>query len=298
MTEFENALILKDEPYQTGFFPKVPNFRKEGSTFILTGGVNGDLLVTDRTTTKELRQGKYTRLVEISTRPYLQEVHFSSPSKEAAYSFSVYIKAVIQVQTPIIFYTNRNLDINAYFESLFSLDVRKITRKYSILDYEGMDEELTEKLSTYSNFDNSTGFSYRISIVQADPDKNAEAYVKKNSTQQLDMRLKRNARELTDSLSTDLLEALKVAVVEGKMTEEEAYRKIKEYKDNQFQTDLQQIQALRDSDILTDTETKQYARGRIVGTMGTGQLMEQNLEDTVEKDENSNLIDAMYEEEK
>ena len=104
MTEFENALILQDQPYQTGFFPKIPNFRKEGSAFILTGGANDDLLVTDRTTTKELRQGKYTRLVEISTRPYLQEVNFSSPSKEAAYSFAVYIKAVIQVQRPITFY--------------------------------------------------------------------------------------------------------------------------------------------------------------------------------------------------
>ena len=36
MTEFENALILQDQPYQTGFFPKIPNFRKEGSAFILT----------------------------------------------------------------------------------------------------------------------------------------------------------------------------------------------------------------------------------------------------------------------
>lgn len=163
MTEFENALILKDEPYQAGFFPKVPNFRKEGSAFIFGGGINDDLLVTDRTTTKELRQGRYTRLIEISTRPYLQEIHFLSPSKETAYSFSVYVKAVIQVQKPITFYVNRNLDIGAYFENLFSMDVRKITRKYSILDYDDMDEELTKKLSTYDNFDESTGFSYRIS---------------------------------------------------------------------------------------------------------------------------------------
>lgn len=293
MTEFENALILRDEPYQTGFFPKIPNFRKEGSAFILTGGVNGDLLVTDRTTTKELRQGRYTRLVEISTRPYLQEVHFPSPGKEAAYSFSVYIKAVIQVERPLTFYTNRNLDISAYFENLFSMDVRKITRKYSILDYEGMDEELTAKLSVYNNFDDSTGFSYNISIVLAEPDEKAKVYVEKNSVQQLDMQLKRNARGLTASLSTDLPEALRVAVVEGRMTEEEAYQKIKEYEDDQFRTELQKAQALRDSDILTDAETKAYARRRIVGT---NLLTGQTPENTSENDKDGDLIDAMYKE--
>ncbi|WP_304583641.1 hypothetical protein [Acutalibacter muris] len=294
MTEFENALILQDQPYQTGFFPKIPNFRKEGSAFILTGGANDDLLVTDRTTTKELRQGKYTRLVEISTRPYLQEVNFSSPSKEAAYSFAVYIKAVIQVQRPITFYVNKNLDISAYFENLFSMDVRKITRKYSILDYEGMDEELTEKLSAYNNFDESTGFSYRISIVLAEPDENAEVYVKKNSTQQLDMQLKKNARDLTSALSANLPEALKVAVVEGRMTEEEALKKIGEYKDEQFQAELKRMKALRDSDILTDTEAKAFARGRIASAMGTNLLEEQASGDTAPTDEEE--IDEMYKE--
>lgn len=294
MTEFENALILQDKPYQTGFFPKIPNFRKEGSAFILTGGANDDLLVTERTTTKELRQGKYTRLVEISTRPYLQEVNFSSPSKETAYSFAVYVKAVIQVQRPITFYVNKSLDINAYFKNLFSMDVKKITRKYSILDYDGMDEELTEKLSTYDNFDESTGFSYRISIVMAEPDKNAEVYVKKNSTQQLDMQLKKNARDLTSSLSESLPEALKVAVVEGKMTEEEAYKKIGEYNDEQFQAELKRIKALRDSDILTDTETKAFARGRIARAMGTNLLEEQASEDTEPDDKDA--MDEMYEE--
>lgn len=296
MTEFENALILRDEPYQAGFFPKIPNFRKEGSAFILGGGINGDLLVTERTTAKELRQGRYTRLVEISTRPYLQEIHFLSPSKETAYSFSVYVKAVIQVQKPLTFYVNRNLDIGAYFENLFSMDVRKITRKYSILDYDDMDEELTKKLSTYDNFDESTGFSYRISIVLAEPDDAAQKYVKKNSTQQLDMKLRKNARELTDSLATDLSEAWKTAVVEGKMTEEEMLQKIEEHEDKLFDIGLKRALTLRDNDILTNSETKNLAKHQLIGVGSIKALEEQASGVVQEKQEDDDLIEAMYKE--
>lgn len=301
MTEFENNLILTDEPYKAGFFPQIPNYRKEGSAFILTGGVNDDLLVTDRTTTRELRQGRYTRFVEISTRPYMKEVHFTSPSKEAAYSFSVYIKAVIQVNKPITFYVNRNLDVDAYFENLFSMDVRKITRKYSILDYEGMDEELTEKLSSYNNFDDSTGFSYRVSIVVAEPGENAQEYVKKYSTQQLDMKLKKNARELTASLSSSLPEALQIAVVEGRMTEEEAFQKIEEHEDKRFQTEIGRIQALRKNDILTDEESKNYAKARLVGGAAddTKRLTGGSEEGEAKGTEGGfadTIIDAMYDE--
>lgn len=77
------------------------------------------------------------------------------------------------------------------------------------------------------------------------------------------------------------------------MTEEEAYQKIKEYEDDQFRTELQKAQALRDSDILTDAETKAYARRRIVGT---NLLTEPTPENTSENDEDSSLIDAMYKE--
>lgn len=293
MTDFENNLIIADKPYKAGFFPEIPNCRKVGSAFILTGGVNDDLLVTERTTTKELRQGRYTQLIEISTRPYLKELHFTSPSKEPAYSFSVYIKAVIQVENPLTFYVNRNLDIDAYFENLFSMDVRKITRKYSILDYVGMDDELTVKLSAYQNFDESTGFSYNVSIVLAEPDEKAAAYVEKSSTQELDMELKKRAHALSESLSNTLPDALKTAVVEGRMTEEEALQKIEANKEQQFQTELGRLDALRSRDIFTDEETRGYARARILGET----MVDSNkLEGKVGLDEDEDLVDAMYEE--
>lgn len=79
MNEFENGLIISDEAYQNGFFPKVPKVGKRGSAYILTGGGENDIIVDDRTTSKQIRQGRYTRLVEISTLPYIKEIRFQSP---------------------------------------------------------------------------------------------------------------------------------------------------------------------------------------------------------------------------
>lgn len=256
MNEFENKMIVKDEAYQKSFFPTIPNFGKKGSAFILTGGTGDDIVVNEHTTAKEIRRGKYTRLAEISTLPYMKEIRFHSPSKENAYSFDVYVKAVIQVDNPIVFYQNKNIDVDAYFDNLFSLDVRKITKCYSILDYDGMDEELTRKLSSYNTIDEATGFSYRISVVDATPGEKAQQYVYQFSKQQLDAGLKNNARKLAASYSTIYEEAVMTEVAEGKISETEAILKIEEYKNMSFDNQVKRLEELRDKGLITDSEVR------------------------------------------
>ena len=75
MKEFQNKFIIKEEPYQGGFFSKIPNTEKHGSAFILTKGYNDNIIVDEYTTVKQIRQGKYTQLVEISTLPYIRNMH-------------------------------------------------------------------------------------------------------------------------------------------------------------------------------------------------------------------------------
>lgn len=258
MNEFENKLIIKEEAYKNGFFPQVPNAGKRGSAYILTGGCNDDIIVDGHTTTRQIRQGKYTRLVEISTLPYIKEIKFQSPSKEAHYSFEVYVKAVIQVNDPITFYENKNIDVDAYFDNLFSLDVRKITRTYSILNYNGMDEELTHKLSSYNTVDEATGFSYRISVVDAMPGENAQEYVQKFGKQQLDAEMKKSARALTGNFSVSYEEAIMTEVAEGKLSETEAILKIKEYQNLNYEEQLNRLDRLRKDGYLTDKEAKDF----------------------------------------
>lgn len=261
MNEFVNKLIIKEEEYENGFFPKIPNFRKRGSAFILTNGYNDNILVNEHTTPKQIRKGRYTGLVEISVVPYIKEIRFHSPSKEPAYSFDVYVKAVIQVINPLHFYDNKNLDVDAYFNNLFALDVKKITAGYSILNYQGMDEELTKRLSLYNNVDEVTGFSYSISIVDAEPGEQAREYVKRSSKLQLDAELKQKARELSFAFTNIYEEAIMTEVAEGKLSEAEAILKIREYKDANLQTQYQRMIEFREKGLITDKDASDFIKG-------------------------------------
>ena len=256
MNEFENTMILSDTPFQNGLFIQVPPFRKNGSAFILTGGVYDDIRVDEHTIPRDIRQGKYTRLVEISTLPYMKELQFNASAKEQAYSFVVYVKAVIQVVDPIKFYQNKNLDVDAYFNNLFSIDVKQITRQYSILAYNGLDRELTQKLSVYNNVDIATGFSYQVSVVDAEPGVEAKEFVRRSSNQQLESALRNQSRELAKEITTNYIQAILTEVAEGKLTEAEAISKIDEYKNQTFDTKLKQYNNLLEIGLITEHDLR------------------------------------------
>lgn len=266
MNEFQNKLLLKDEPYQCGLFPQIPNFRKDGSAFILTDGCNDDLRITERTTSRDIRKGRYARLVEISTRPYMTEIQFNANAKEQAYSFDVYVKAVIQVVDPITFYRNRNIDVDAYFNKLFSIDVKQITRQYSILDYGGLDRELTRKLSAYNNVDSDTGFSYQVSMVDAEPGVAAREYVSRASKQQLEASLRSQAGDLAKALTSDYAQAVMIEVAEGKLSHQEAILKIEQHQDSRFDKMVDDAVKLMDKGLLSEAQ----ARGVVLSGRGTG----------------------------
>ncbi len=263
MNQFVNKLIIKEENYENGFFPKIPNCKKRGSVFLLTDGSNSDIVVNEYTTIREIRRGKYTRVVEISILPYMKEIQFSVPSREAAYSFDVYVKAVIQVQDPITFYENKNIDVDAYFNNLFSLDVKKITRKYSILDYVGMDDELTQKLSSYNTLDKSTGFSYQISVVDATPSESAREFERKASEQMLRAALKKSTSELLSHYTNNYEDAVRAQVVEGVITEEEAILKIDLYKKNNMAEQIDLLSGLREKGLITDKDAKDMVKPNV-----------------------------------
>lgn len=257
MNEFVNKLI-KEEEYEGGFFPQIPNYKKRGSAFILTGGDNDDILVDEHTTTKQIRQGRYKRLIEISTLPYTKELRFNSVSKEMAYSFDVYVKAVIQVYDPIIFYENRNLDVDSYFDNLFSLDVKKITQKYGVLNYSGMDEELKDKLSTYDSLDTTIGFSYRISVVDAVPGEKAQQYVERYGKQQIEDELRKHTKNLITSLATTYEDAIRQEVIEGKLSQTEAILKIDEYRQSSYNNKIKKYEELLEKGVFTNDEMRKY----------------------------------------
>lgn len=298
MNEFYNKLILNTQEYQCGLFSQVPNYKKQGVAYILTEGINDDIKVDEYTTTKEIRRGKYKRLIEISTNPYLKEIRFKSASKESSYTFDIYVKAVIQVKDPIVFYNNKNLDVDAYFSNMFTLDVRKITRKYSILDYDGMDEELTNKLSSYNTVDESTGFEYRISVVDAEPGADAFEYVKRSDKQNLDAQLKQQARELGKSVASDYENAVRTEVIEGKMSETEAILEINRFKNANYEEQLNKVVDLRERRLISEADAKNMIRKIQIIVDNPDNLLEERPDGAIDTSvQNDDVLSGLYEEE-
>lgn len=251
--KFENELILKEEAYHNRLHSKVPKNEKQGVAVILTSGCKDDIVVDKYTTVKEIRQGKYTQLVEISTRSYIKEIKFHSPSKETYYSFDVYVKVEMQVNDPIVFYKNKNLDIVDYFNNLFSLDVKKTTRKYSILDYKGMDDDLKQVLSLYT-MDELTGFVYQISGVDAAPGEEAKEYVHKYEKMLLDDTVRKRVNDMAKSITITYEDAIKSEVIEGNLTQTEAVLKIEEYEKANYDEKIRRLDELREKGVITDMD--------------------------------------------
>lgn len=290
MNAFQNKLILGEVSYEGGLFPKIPKFQKEGSAFILAGGCGDDICITERTTSREIRRGKYTRLVEVSTRPYVKEIRFRSNAKEQAYSFDVYVKAVIRVENPITFYHNRDLDVDGYFHNLLSIDVKQITRQYSLLDYGGLDLVLTQKLSAYNNLDTATGFSYQVSQVDAEPGGEAKEFVARSSKQQLETALSSQAGALARRLTTDYAEAVMMEVTEGKLSLQEAILRIEQHQDSRFDKAVDEAAKLIERGLLTEKQAKVYIQS---GTKGPGrQLMSGS--GTTEAGQSQDGFDELY----
>ncbi len=296
MNEFYNQLILSDSEYECNFFPQVPNYKKQGVAYILAEGVNDDIVVDEKTSSKQIRRGKYRRLIEISTNPYLKEIRFKSASKERSYTFDIYVKAVIQVKDPITFYNNKNLDVDAYFTNMFTLDVRKITRQYSILEYDGMDEELTNKLSSYNTVDESTGFEYRISVVDAEPGSEAIEYVKRNDKQNLDAELKNKARELVKDVATDYENAVRTEVIEGKMSEKEAIIEINRFKNADYEERLNKVVDLRERRLISEEDARKMIKKIQVVVDNPDNLLEERQDEAIDTDAQDDVLNKLYEE--
>lgn len=278
MNEFQNKLIVGDKPYENGLFPQIPNYNKRGSEFILTGGSGDDIIVDERTTVREIRKGKYTRLIEISTLPYVKEIRFEAPSKESAYSFNVYVKAVIQVVNPIAFFENCNIDVDEYFYNVFFLDVKKVTRKYSILDFENMDDDLNHLLSVYNVEDKTIGFRYQVSVVSADVGDKARDYLEKCDKQRLDAAVKRQVREEAKHVTDSYEEAIKAEVIEGKISEREAIIKIDEYKNRKLNQQTDCFVKLKENDLISISDAREYTMSELQKIAGKSGQQKDHIE--------------------
>lgn len=279
--------------YKCGMFPKIPNYRKHDSWFLLTDGIMNDIVVDDRTTVKDIRRGQYKRIVEIS-RSTLAFVHtFNSNCSETSYTFQVTVKANVHVNDPIKFCANiRNISVRDFLNNQFSLDVRRITRKYSILNYNGIDEELTRVLTASTVSDDTSGLSYQIITVMTEPNDEAMKILKNRDEMAIKHEMAMVAGKIAGLNKTkSYSDAIWEEAAKGNITDVEAIQHIEEYERKNANEKLTMLLKLRDEGIIGDLD---------VSTQSQGFLPSPQLQDTranLIEEKDTNNVDALFNEE-
>lgn len=292
----EQMFILKDELYQNGMFPKIPEHHKRGSWFLLTDGINDDIIVSDNTTVRQIRQGKYKRLVEISQNSFVVEHEFDSSCKETTYTFNVKVKAKVYVSDPIEFYSNnKSIDIRAFFNNQFSLDVGRITRKYSILDYNGIDDELISALTSNQVTDIlNAGLSYQISTVVTQPNEAAKKILKEID----DMNIRKRTTAIASSIAggnknKTYSDAIWEEAAKGNISDTEAIEKIEEYNKKSNEEKLETIKDLLKEGLISETISISQAQS-LLPYQQTEKTDFEPFEETSQNDVFYNSIDELY----
>lgn len=248
--------------YKNGLFPQIPNYHKRDSWFLLTEGITDDIIVDDRTTVREIRRGQYKRLVEISRNTLVYPHEFNSNCRETSYTFKVMIKANVYVNDPIKFCANaKNISVKDFLNNQFSLDVKAITRKYSILNYNGIDEELTRVLTASVVSDDTSGLTYQVITVMTEPNEEAMKILKNRGDMTIKHEMTMAAGEIAMHHKTKTYaDAIWEQAAQGIITDVEAIRSIEEYEKQNDNEKFNMLLKLRDEGFITDADISDQAQ--------------------------------------
>ena len=250
------------EEYKSGMFPKIPNYRKRDSWFLLTEGTTNDIIVDDHTTVKDIRRGQYKRIVEISRNTLVFTHTFNSNCSEISYTFKVTIKANVYVNDPIKFCANvRNISVQDFLNNQFSLYVKSVTRKYSILNYNGIDDELTRVLTASVASDDTTGLSYQVTTVMTEPNDEAMRTLKDRDDMSIKHKMTVAAGEIAminkDKTYSD---AIWEEAAKGNISDVEAIQRIEEYARKNDSNKINMLLKLRNEGFISDVDISKQAQ--------------------------------------
>lgn len=273
--------------YKNGLFPHIPNHNKYDAWSLLTDGIADDVVVDDRLTVKDIRRGQYKRLVEISRSPQIFIHTFKSNCQEATYKFKVTIKANVYVNNPIKFYNNfKNISVHDFLDNQFFLDVGAVTRKYSILNYSGIDEELKRILTASVVSDDIAGLSYQIIAVMTEPDKDSMELLKQYD----DMVIRREITNEAEKFAVmgkakTYADVIWEEVAKGKISPVDAVQLIDEYNKKSIEDKIDTLNKLLGNGIINNTDFSVQAQNLFPGIIGPSQAQNPSLVDTSEVDE-------------
>ena len=94
--------INRDESYSKSIFPLIPTV-PIGTAILLAEGRFPPVSVTSTLSVRQIRNGKTSRLLEISTAVHSLEVDISVPSRDDPYQFEIRVFVEAWVVDPVLF---------------------------------------------------------------------------------------------------------------------------------------------------------------------------------------------------
>jgi hypothetical protein len=257
-------LNLVENAYVGGLFPKIPD-RVSGQDTLLVSADGIARKVDDHLTTKDIRKANYNKVVRVPTAPFSLDVKFKSVSKNKPYEFDVVVGVECKVNDSVAYYTNRALyDISDSISTALSRIVTPIAKAFELTD-DSIDDAIYKKLSEHGYTLESLGITYTVHSADAEPDSNAEKFVKQMTDSTLNTRVEEHKAIQAERLTARNMEsAIMRQVSEGKLDMKTALEQLSASNRQEGYNRLEDIERLvafvrnlQEKNLITDDEAGQ-----------------------------------------
>lgn len=258
-------LIVSEMAYNGGLFPKIPD-RVSGQDTLLVNSQGIARKVDDKLTTKDIRLGKYNKIVRVSTVPNSLDILLKAVSKNKPYEFAITIGVEYHVKDSVIFYMNKELhDVSNSISTALTRIINPIAKQYELTD-DCIDDALLNKLSGGEYSLDALGITYSVLSADAEPAENATTFIKQMSDATLNVRVEQHKAVEAEKLTTRNMEsAIMTKVASGEMDMKTALETLS----NSNRTDglnkiedierlIEFVQNLLKNNLITDFEASQH----------------------------------------
>lgn len=258
-------LIACEMAYDGGLFPKIPD-RVKGQDTLLINSQGIARKVDDYLTTKDIRNGKYNKVVRVSTVPNSADVSLKAVSKNKPYEFIVTIGVEYRVKDSVVFYMNRELyNISDSISIALTRIINPIAKQYELTD-DCIDDAIFNRLSGCEYSLEALGITYSVLSADAEPSENAATFIKQMSDATLNVRVEQHkAVEAEKLTSINMESAIMTKVASGEMDMQTALETLSNSNRVEGLNTIENIerliafiQGLLEKDLITEFEAGQH----------------------------------------
>ena len=268
--------IIREETYQTSFFPKIP-VPDVNSVILLIAGddIRHALCIRTGNNVKPaaLKKSKYDRLVEIDMRSHRVEIEMSLLSKDHVDYFNLHIRMSAMITEPQIFLEEKFTDVATRLENELKPTFQVLADCYEMEDIDNFKEAARNELSHFTL--TKCGITLSNCDVNITVDDSYSAYLRQQKEIQRRTQLEQDKAKSAEIIADYYRKSDAVAfsgVADGKYSSEEAYLKLLDYKYKEFQTNLEStnkiidmVEGMKNKGMISEAKADEYLESFILG---------------------------------